>query len=63
MDPKRLTPVPNKGGRPRVLAPRVPVTTWLPPEHFKRIADLSRKSDIPMSTILRNIVIFRLQDL
>lgn len=59
---KDLTQVPNRRGRPRLLDPQVPVTTWIPSSHYDRIAALARKNNVAMSAVLRNIVILRLQD-
>lgn len=47
-------------GRSRVARPLAPVTAWLPPQHYERLVRIAQQRDQSVSSLVRNILIFRL---
>ena len=53
MTPPDDPPVKAKGGRPRVPEPGVPVSTWLPPRDYDKIAKAAKVQDVTISALVR----------
>ncbi len=51
----------HKRGRPRTDEPCTSVSTWLPASHHDRLIQLAQSRDQSVSSLVRQLLIFRLR--
>ena len=60
MEPKVLTPVPKRGGRPRADTPGASVSTWMPVTYHDRLVKMADARGLSVSRLVKQMIVFQL---
>jgi hypothetical protein len=53
----------RRRGRPPAQEPCTTLSTWIPNAHYDKLAEIARRHDVSMSTLVRRVIILRLHEL
>jgi hypothetical protein len=56
----KLTPVPNRGGRPRAQTPCTSVSTWVPATYHDRLVKMADARGLSVSRLVKQMIVFQL---
>jgi hypothetical protein len=60
-DDQKLTPVHQRGGRPRTVNEGASVSAWIDAKHYDQLVRLANKQDKSVSTVVRELLVLRLR--